>query len=107
MSKMEWDKRTAQDKASHLRELRMPDSSPQPKRMMRVLLIKSILSRIEREEWLKLKTPRRQQKKQLSLYTQLKREYEKYVSQYPSVKDSYLAQQVQRVLSSSTHLNLD
>jgi hypothetical protein len=106
MSKLEWDKRTAQDKASHLRELSMPNP-PQPERMRLVLQIKTLLSRIEREEWIKIKSISKQQKKQLSLYRQLKREYEKYVSNHPSVKSTYFAQQVQRVLSSCTHLNLD
>lgn len=106
MSKLEWDKRTAQDKASHLRELRMPNS-PHPERLRLVLQLKTILSRIEREEGLNIKSTSKQQKKQLSLHTQLKREYEKYVSNHPSAKSTYFAQNVQRVLTSCTHLNLD
>lgn len=55
MSKLEWDKRTAQDKASHLRELRMPDS-PHPERLRLVLQLKTLLKKIECEEWKNIKS---------------------------------------------------
>ncbi len=106
MSKLEWDKRTAQDKASHLRELRMPDS-PHPERLRLVLQLKTLLKKIECEEWKNIKSVSKQQKKELSLYIQLKRLNDKYVNNHPSAKSTYFAQQVQRVLSSCTHLNLD
>lgn len=99
MAKLNWDKKTAQDKASHIREVVKPDTH-QPKELWPILQLKETVRRIEREEWLTFKTINKQQKKKLSLHRQLKRDFDQYIFKHPSLRNGYYAKKVQSMLDS-------
>lgn len=98
MAKLNWDKKAAGDRASHLREPERIHSET-PEKLGQILQLKQIVQRIEQKEWCHFKTIGKQQKKKLSLYRQLERAYERYLTQNPSQQSSIFAKRVLSILN--------
>lgn len=98
MAKLNWDKRVAEDKASHLRQPQR-EHTVHPVRLRQILQLKQIIQKVEKRDWLNFKTAAKQQKKKHSLFKQLERSYEEYISKNPTQENSKFAKRVAKVLN--------